>query len=69
MIMKEKEKEIILDEIEKHLDDQEESIVRYMNEFMTQEERDRHGDNIWGYLKKGKGIVAEVNLYLMSKGF
>lgn len=34
-----KEKDIILDEIEKHLDDQEESIVRYMNEFMTQEEK------------------------------
>lgn len=62
-------KDLLFDEIEKKLNEQEESIVNYMNEYMTQEERDRHGDNIWGYLKKGKGVVAELNLFLMSKDF
>lgn len=56
------------EEILKLLDKQEQDIVNYMNTYMAQEERDRHGDNIWFFLLKSKSVKAMLDLIEMANG-
>lgn len=51
--------------LENMLNKQEEHVLNYMNESMTQDERNRHGDNIWGYLIRAKGVIAEIKMNLL----
>jgi hypothetical protein len=48
------------------LEKQEQDIVNYMNTYMTQGERDRHGDNIWFYLLKPQSVKARLDLIEMA---
>lgn len=48
------------------LDKQEKDITDYMNEYMTQEERNQHGDNIWNMLVRAKPSLAFFELKLMA---
>jgi len=57
---------MIRDEIIKMLEKQEQDIVNYMNTYMTQGERDRHGDNIWFYLLKPQSVKARLDLIEMA---
>jgi len=56
------------EEILKLLDKQEQDIVNYMNTYMTQAERDRHGDNIWFFLLKSQSVKARLDLIEMVNG-
>lgn len=58
---------VILDTITSVLADQETNLSNYINRFMTQEERDRHGDNIMGYLCSPSGISSTININLMAR--
>ena len=60
--------DFILKKIEEMLNKQEEDIINYMNTVMTQTERNRHGDNIWGYLLRAQGTLAEIRLEMMADG-
>ena len=48
------------------LDKQEKDVIDYMNNCMTQEERNRHGDNIWNMLVRAKPSLAFFELKLMA---
>lgn len=61
--------EIVHKLIDDVLSKQESDIISYMNEYMTDVERNRHGDNIIGYLSKNYGMISSLNMILMSRGF
>ena len=48
------------------LDKQEKDVTDYMNKYMTQEERNQHGDNIWNMLVRAKSSLAFLELKLMA---
>lgn len=50
------------------IDKQEEDVTNYINEYMTQEERDRHGSNICSFLLKSQSVEALVGLMQMADG-
>ena len=54
--------------LEMMLNKQEEDIIDYMNESMTQDERNRHGDNIWNYLLRVQGTLAKIRLEMIADG-
>jgi hypothetical protein len=54
--------------IEQILKKQESNVVFYMNTYMTQEERDRHGSNIWNLLAKPEPTIAWLELNEMANG-
>ena len=54
--------------LERMLNKQEEDIIDYMNESMTQDERNRHGDNIWNYLLRVQGTLAKIRLEMIADG-
>lgn len=60
--------DFIFNLLEKMLNKQEEDVVNYMNESMTQTERNRHGDNIWSYLLRAQGALAEIRLEMIADG-
>lgn len=62
------DKDFILTEVKKMLDKQENDVVEYMNKYMTQDERNRHGDNIWGFLVKSDALISIIELKMMAKG-
>jgi hypothetical protein len=39
-----------------------------MNKYMTQEERNRHGDNIWGLLVRSQGLISQISLEMIADG-
>lgn len=60
--------DFIFNLLEKMLNKQEEDVVNYMNESMTQTERNKHGENIWGYLLRAQGALAEIRLEMIADG-
>ena len=60
--------DFIFNSLRKKLDEQEDKVVEYMNKYMTQEERNRHGDNIWGILVRSQGVISEISLEMMADG-
>lgn len=60
--------EIVESIIAQKLDDQYCGIIEYMNQCMTQKERDRHEDNICSYLEKPESLIAWIKLTLMANG-
>lgn len=50
------------------IDKQEEDVTNYINEYMTQEERDMHGSNICSFLLKSQSVEALVGLMQMADG-
>ncbi len=54
--------------IEEKLNQQNDDLLDYMNKHMTQEERNRHGDNIYSYLLKYKSLKSWINMNLMANG-
>ena len=60
------ETELILDLIEQMLKKQHDDIIWYMNECMTQNERTRHGDNIFNLLVRPEPCIAWIKLNLMA---
>jgi hypothetical protein len=60
--------DFIFNLLRKKLDEQEDKVVEYMNKYMTQEERNRHGDNIWGFLVRSQGVISEISLEMMADG-
>ena len=68
-MMDENEKsDLIISIVKSELDKQYKDIINYMNEFMTQEERNLHGDNIASYLIQSPSLLARIKLELMAKG-
>lgn len=45
---------------------QETNVANYMNNYMTQEERNQHGDNIMYMLEKANSSLAFFELKLMA---
>jgi len=60
--------DFIFNSLRNKLDEQEDKVVEYMNKYMTQEERDKHGDNIWGLLVRSQGLISQISLEMMSDG-
>jgi len=60
--------DFIFNSLRNKLDEQEDNVVEYMNKYMTQEERDRHGDNIWGLLVRSQGLISQISLEMMADG-
>ncbi len=60
--------DFIFNSIQDKLDEQEDKVVEYMNNYMTQEERNRHGDNIWGLLVRSQGLISQIRLEMMADG-
>ena len=60
--------DFIFNLLEKMLNKQEEDIVNYMNECMTQTERNRHGENNWLYLLRAKCTLAEIKMEMLVDG-
>lgn len=63
-----RDSDFILTLLEKMLNKQEEDVVNYMNDFMTQPERNRHGDHIWGFLLRSQATLAKIRLEMMADG-
>ena len=57
------------EQILKLLEKQEQDIVNYLNTYMTQEERDRHGENIMWFILKPQSVAAQLDLIEMANGF
>jgi hypothetical protein len=72
--MEEKEKvrisdsEFITNIIKEELEAQEHRIISYVNKYMTQEERDKHGNNIWSYLVRPESIESLIRLRIIADG-
>ena len=64
----ESDSDFILESFKKLLIEQENNIVEYMNKYMTQEERNKHGDNIWGFLARADGALAKIRMEMMADG-
>ena len=62
------DRDFIFNSLRKKLDEQEDRVVEYMNKYMTQEERNRHGDNIWGFLVRSQGLISQISLEMMADG-
>jgi hypothetical protein len=60
--------DFIFSSLRNKLDEQEDKVVEYMNKYMTQEERNRHVDNIWGFLVRSQGVISEISLEMMADG-
>jgi len=60
--------DFIFNSLRNKLDEQEDKVVEYMNKYMTQEERNRHGDNIWGLLVRSPGLISQISLEMMADG-
>jgi hypothetical protein len=60
--------DFIFNSLRNKLDEQEDKVVEYMNKYTTQEERDRHGDNIWGLLVRSQGLISQISLEMMADG-
>jgi hypothetical protein len=58
----------IFNSLRNKLDEQEDKVVEYMNKYMTQEERNRHGDNIWGLLVRSQGLISQISLEMIADG-
>ncbi len=54
--------------IVKLLEKQEQDIINYMNTYMTQEERDRHSENIMWFVLKPQSVAAQLDLIGMANG-
>jgi hypothetical protein len=60
--------DFIFNSLRNKLDEQEDKVVEYMNKYMTQEERNRHGDNIWGLLVRSQGLISQISLEMIADG-
>lgn len=60
--------EFVISELEKIISDKKEALLQYMKECMSQEEIDRHGDNIFieGVMNKGDLAKVQINLLLRN---
>lgn len=56
------------EQILKLLEKQEQDIINYMNTYMTQEERDKHGENIMWFVLKPQSVAARLDLIEMANG-
>ena len=56
------------EQILKLLEKQEQDIINYMNTYMTQEERDKHGENIMWFILKPQSVAAWLDLVEMADG-
>ena len=60
------ESDLIKDHFRQELEKQQEAIIFYINECMTQEERQRHGDNLWNSIVHTESSFAFLKLKLMA---
>lgn len=60
------ESELIKDHFLQELDKQQEDILSYINKYMTQDERNRHADNLWNLIVRSGPSLAFLNLKLMA---
>lgn len=56
------------EQILKLLEKQEQDIINYMNTYMAQEERDKHGENIMWFILKPQSVAAQLDLIKMANG-
>ena len=54
--------------VEEQLNKQNQELVDYMNKYMTQEERNKHGDNISSFLQKPDALKSWISLKMMADG-
>lgn len=59
------ESDLIKDHFRQELEKQQEDIIFYINECMSQEERQRHGDNLWNLIVRAAPSFAFLELKLM----
>jgi hypothetical protein len=60
--------DFIFNSLRKKLDEHENKIVEYMNTYMTQKERNRHGDNIWGLIAQSHSLISQISLEMLGDG-
>lgn len=62
------ESDLIQDHFLQELEKQQKDIIFYINECMTQEERNLHGDNLWNLIIRPEPSFALLELKLMAYG-
>ena len=60
--------DFILSLVEEMLNKQEEDIIKYMNDVMSQEERDKHGDNIYNIILNSGKALSKIKIKMLSDG-
>lgn len=60
------ESDLIKDHFRQELEKQQEDIIFYINECMTQEERQRHGDNLWNLIVRAEPSFALLEMKLIA---
>lgn len=60
------ESDLIKDHFRQELEKQQEDIIFYINECMSQEERQRHGDNLWNLIVRVAPSFAFLELKLIT---
>lgn len=63
------ESDLIKEHFRQEIDKQKDNIIFYINECMTQEERNKHGDNLWNMIIHADSSFALLELKLMSLSF
>lgn len=58
--------DLIRDHFLQQLEKQQKDIIFYINECMTQEERNKHGDNLWNLIIRPEPSLALLELKLMA---
>jgi len=58
--------DLIRDHFLQQLEKQQQDIIFYINECMTQEERNNHGDNLWNLIIRPEPSLALLELKLMT---
>ena len=60
------ESDLIKDHFRQELEKQQEAIIFYINEYMSHEERQHHGDNLWNLIVRVAPSFAFLELKLMA---
>lgn len=60
--------QFIIDFVKGKLNEQNQKISEYINTYMTQEERDRHGNNLYVYLLSPELLETLIESEMIVKG-
>lgn len=58
----------IFKQIKEIIDKQERDIIDYINEYMSEKERNLHGDNIWSSLLHSDALIAMIKMEMLANG-
>ena len=55
----------IFNKIKELIDKQESNVIEYMNDYMSQDERTNHGENIWRFLENADALIARIKIDML----